>query len=70
MKVRLPERNMPERIVAVGLLTSRDLNLLGPTFDRVWPVEEAPSFNELLRAIDDADRRLESQNGRAAADRH
>ena len=51
-----------ERIVAVGLLTRRDLNLLGPTFDRVWPVEEAPSFSELLRAIDDADRRLTEGN--------
>jgi hypothetical protein len=47
-----------DRIVAVGLLTRRDLNLLGPTFDRVWPVEDAPSFSELLRAIDEADRRL------------
>ena len=50
---------MPQdRIVAVGLLTRQDLNLLGPTFDRAWPVEEAPAFNELLRAIDDADRKL------------
>ena len=54
---------MPERIVAVGLLTRRDLNLLGPTFDRIWPVEEAPHFNALLRAIDDADRRLERKSG-------
>lgn len=53
---------MAERIVAVGLLTRHDLNVLGPTFDRVWPVEEAPSFNELLRAIDEADRRLEGQD--------
>ena len=50
---------MPERIVAVGLLTRRDLDVLGPTFDRSWPVEEAPHFNELLRAIDDADRKLD-----------
>jgi hypothetical protein len=50
---------MPGRIVAVGLLTRRDLELLGPTFDRIWPVEEAPHFTELLRAIDDADRRLQ-----------
>jgi hypothetical protein len=49
---------MHERIVAIGLLTQRDLNLLGPTFERVWPVEEAPAFNELLRAIDEADRQL------------
>lgn len=47
-----------ERIVAVGLLTRGDLRVLGPTFDRVWPVEEAPSFGELLRAIDEADQRL------------
>ena len=49
---------MQERIVAVGLLTKHDLRLLGPTFDRIWPVEEAPSFGELLRAIDDADDQL------------
>ena len=51
---------MNERIVAVGLLTQRDLNLLGPTFERAWPIEEAPStFEELLHAIDDADRQLQ-----------
>jgi hypothetical protein len=27
----------------------------------VWPVEEAPSFSELLRAIDEADRKLEQK---------
>jgi hypothetical protein len=42
-------------IVAIGLLTQRDLTLLGPSFTRVWPVEEAPAFAELLRAIDRAD---------------
>jgi hypothetical protein len=47
-----------DRIVAVGLLTRRDLDLLGPTFDRLWPVEETPEFSELLRAIDRADRNL------------
>ena len=50
---------MNESIVAVGLLTERELNLLGPAFDRAWPVEEAPAFEELLRAIDQADRQLE-----------
>ncbi len=53
---------MPERIVAVGLLTRRELDVLGPTFDRVWPVEEAPNFTELLRAIDEADRKLEPRD--------
>jgi hypothetical protein len=51
---------MQERIVAVGLLTQRDLSQLGPTFDRAWPVEEAPSFSELLRAVDEADRKLQT----------
>jgi hypothetical protein len=51
---------MNERIVAVGLLTQKDLNLLGPTFERAWPVEEAPStFEDLLVAIDQADQRLQ-----------
>ena len=60
---------MAERIVAVGLLTTHDLGLLGPTFDRAWPVEEAPSFNELLKAIEEADRRLE-QSGADLRNRH
>jgi hypothetical protein len=47
-----------ERIVAVGLLTRKDVALLGPTFDRLWPVEDAPAFGDLLRAIDEADEAL------------
>lgn len=58
---------MPERIVAVGLLTRRDLDVLGPTLSHVWPVEEAPHLNELLRAIDEADRKLQHETG---ASRH
>jgi hypothetical protein len=54
-----------ERIVAVGLLTQRDVGLLGPTFERLWPVEEAPSFSSLLRAIDEADRQLRRKSGEA-----
>jgi hypothetical protein len=52
---------LPERIVAIGLLTQRDLNLLGPTFERAWPVEDVPAFEDLLRAIDDADKRLKER---------
>ena len=51
-----------DRIVAVGLLTQHELTVLGPAFDRVWPVEEAPSFAELLRAIDAADRKLNGKD--------
>ena len=40
----------------MGLLTQNDLSRLGDTFKRVWPVKEVPSFEELLRAIDEADR--------------
>ena len=58
---------MHEKIVAVGLLTRRDLDVLGPTFDRIWPVEEVPHFTELLRAIDDADRRLGGHQPRSQA---
>jgi hypothetical protein len=50
-----------ERIVAIGLLTERDLSVLGPAFDRAWPVEEAPEFDCLLRAIDEADRELQAE---------
>ena len=46
------------QIVAVALLTRQDLDLLGPTFDRLWPVDDAPCFATLLQAIDDADRDL------------
>ena len=53
---------MQDRIVAVGLLTQQDLNLLGPTFQRAWPVEDAPSsFEGLLFAIDEAERRLQEK---------
>jgi hypothetical protein len=44
-----------DRIIAVGLLTERDLDRLGDTFTRLWPVDEVPSFEELLAAIDEAD---------------
>ena len=57
-----------ERIVAVGLLTRRDLNLLGPTFSRAWPVEEAPAFPDLLRAIDDAEEEMRRSAESSAAD--
>lgn len=61
-------------IVAIGLLTRRDLNLLGPSFDRLWPVEEfraaseegSPSFRELLQAIDEADAEASRARNRAS----
>lgn len=56
-----------ERIVAVALLTRRDLGLLGPTFSRAWPVEDAPDFHELLTAIDKADAEIRRQTKSAGA---
>lgn len=47
---------MPDsEIVAVGLLTKENLDLRGPSFTRVWPVDEAPCFEKLLKAIDEAE---------------
>lgn len=56
-----------DRIVAIGLLTDRDLNVLGPTFSRAWPVEDASGFKELLKAIDEAEARRSSNQ---PAERH
>ena len=56
---------MNERIVAVGLLTKqRSRYCSGPASTEVWPVENAPSFDQLLRAIDDADNRLQQDRRR------
>ena len=48
----------PRKIVAVGLLTQRDVDVLGHGFSRLWPVDETPCFNDLLQAIDEAEREL------------
>lgn len=56
---------MPEyqRIVAVGLLTQHELELLGQGFDRAFPIDSDNVFEDLLRAIDEADRAIQpSQN--------
>jgi hypothetical protein len=63
----MERRVMADRIVAVGLLTQQDLTLLGPTFERAWPVEEVPEFDDLLRAIDVADRQLQEADRRDKA---
>lgn len=45
----------PEPVVAIGLLTARDLDLLGAGFRRAYPIEDTACFEELLKAIDRAD---------------
>ena len=52
---------MSEGIIAVALLTRRDLDRLGAGFSRAFPVTEVPCFGELLVAIDKADRELHRQ---------
>lgn len=54
-----------EEIVAIGLLTKRELEMFGSTLSKVWPIEEAPTFAQLLEAIDDADREGTSLDGSA-----
>lgn len=50
-----------QRIVAIGLLTEHDLALLGEGFNRAWPIDETPCFEDLIKAIDEADRALCSE---------
>ena len=50
-----------ERIVAIGLLTLNDLERLGETFDRLWPVDKGTDFSELLQAIDEAEERFRQE---------
>ena len=55
------------QIIAIGLLTEQELQLLGEGFSRVWPVDEAPRFQGLLQAIDEAERELWRNRDQASA---
>jgi hypothetical protein len=44
--------------MAVGLLTGRDLSMLGEGFRRIYPLDHEPSFLDLLARIDEAERDL------------
>jgi len=55
-----------ERIVAIGLLTKGDVQRLGETFTRLWPVDQTTDFSELLRAIDEAEERHRQMEGNQA----
>jgi hypothetical protein len=52
----VPERET-HRVVAIGLLTQGDLDILGAGFRRAIPLEEADQFESLLAAINEAERR-------------
>lgn len=53
-----------EYIVAIGLLTRSDIDRLGASFSRLYPVAEAPGFGDLLAAIDEADRAYRARQDR------
>jgi hypothetical protein len=42
-------------IIAIGLLTQDDVRRLGENFSRLFPVPRDGAFDELIKAIDDAD---------------
>jgi hypothetical protein len=46
-----------EKIVAVGLLTERELKLVGESLQRLYLVDDDRTFDPLLAAIDAADRK-------------
>ena len=44
-----------DEYVAVGLLTRRDLDVLGSGFRRAYPLNDSTDFAEILRRIDEVD---------------
>jgi hypothetical protein len=46
------ERMTKDRIVAIGLLTSLELEMLGERFNRFFPVEQDSLFDDLLIQLD------------------
>ena len=73
----MPNKDLPQteadltddRIVAVGLLTPRDLDRLGSGFKRCFPVSDDEKFEDLLRAIDEAEARQALTRGLPRDDR-
>ena len=43
-------------IIAIGLLTQNDIQRLGDSFSRLFPLPRDGAFDDLIKAIDDADR--------------
>jgi len=50
-----------QNYVAVGLLTQADLDLLGCGFRAAIPLAEVADFEDLLRAIDEAELRAQTR---------
>jgi len=56
-------RNDKRAVVAIGLLTQRDLDILGSGFRRAIPLEGAGDFDDLLARIDEAERKCAARAG-------
>ena len=52
----------PTKIVVSGLLSQDDLDGLGTDVKRIYRIADVPCFEELLRAIDIADRNYRRSN--------
>lgn len=50
------QRGKDRKVVAIGLLTQRDLDILGAGFRRAIPLTGAGDFDDLLARIDEAER--------------
>ena len=50
-----------DHIVAIGLLTQEDVRRLGENFSRLYPVPHDGAFDDLIKAIDEADRQRDPQ---------
>jgi hypothetical protein len=63
----MAHRSDRERMVVLRWRTRTGCEALGPTLDRAFPPDEVDSFNEALKAIDEAegavwaDRKLEDE---------
>ncbi len=57
---------MSKQIVVLALLTQKEVEQLGPQFNRAYPVDKAPCLGELLYAIDLADRNIWQERDKAA----
>ena len=49
-----------DRVVAVGLLTARDLEVLGQGFTRLFPVDSDDVFSDLLIQLGQIERQQQS----------
>ncbi|MEV4932452.1 hypothetical protein MRBLMA1_002236 [Sphingobium sp. LMA1-1-1.1] len=53
------EDAVPDEIVSIGLLTARDLEILGQGFRRHFPVRDDELFKDLLARLDELPARPE-----------